>query len=178
MATYRASLLAAPGSQRGKSAPSAWTDGHDVALGDPRDSLQIVCGIQLHRASLAIEAAPAPLRLRVRFTVFADHVAHTSPRSGSPGESQQVTSTPFFPAGGAGRGISASAKATARPRRSATREGGPASPAGASPVTSAFGAEAKRGNPATGPGRRRQGAEGSGRGIRKAGGRRARRRAR
>src|SRR5688572_22492734 len=159
MATYRASLLAAPGSQRGKSAPSAWTDGHDVALGDPRDSLQIVCGNQLHRASLAIEAAPAPLRLRVRFTVFADHVAHTSPRSGSPGESQHVTSTPFFPAGGAGRGI-------------------PASPAGASPVTSAFGAEAKRGNPATGPGRRRQGAEGSSRGIRKAGGGRARRRAR
>ena len=87
--------------------------------------------------SLAIEAAPTQLRLRVRFTVFADHVAHKSPRSGLPGESQRLTSTPFFPAGGAGRGI-------------------PARRAGATPATSGFGAEDGWGDPATGPGPRRR----------------------
>ncbi len=39
---HRASLLAAPGSRRGKSAPPAWTDEAAVALDDPYDSLQIV----------------------------------------------------------------------------------------------------------------------------------------
>ena len=47
---------------------------------------------------MAIEAAPTQLRLRIRFTVFADHVGHTSPRSGPPGESQ-LTSTPFLSSG-------------------------------------------------------------------------------
>jgi phosphohistidine phosphatase SixA len=76
--------------------------------------------------------------------------------------------TKFVPAGGDGRGISASAKATARPRRSASREGGPARRAGATAVTSALGAERRGprradfarwgargwGNPSTGPGPR------------------------
>ena len=36
--TRRAHLLAAPGSQRGKSDPPAWTDDAAVALDDPNDS--------------------------------------------------------------------------------------------------------------------------------------------
>ena len=38
---------------------------------------------------MAIAAAPAQRRLRARFNVFADHVAHREPRSGSPGEATE-----------------------------------------------------------------------------------------
>ena len=74
----RASLRAAPGSRRGKPAPPAWTDDHVVALGDPHDSLRIVCGNRVCRSSAAKVAAPPQPCLRDRFTVCADHVAHKS----------------------------------------------------------------------------------------------------
>jgi hypothetical protein len=45
---------------------------------------------RIYRTAVAIAAAPAQPRLRARFTVFADHVAHREPRSGSPGEATET----------------------------------------------------------------------------------------